>query len=138
MKERRRKDFDETIKKEVRRSQNYRCAYCGEYCRGHGYSEPILEVHHILPSSLGGKNTRENAIGLCPSCHERHDKEAFCNGKLFFETLLEEGRYHEVQVFLEVAGLPKRVVENPHQIKQILEKEKKAYQSSVKNAREKP
>lgn len=30
---------------------------------------PYLEVHHILPLSLGGEDTVENAIALCPNCH---------------------------------------------------------------------
>jgi hypothetical protein len=123
MKERRRNNFSESIKKDVRRSQNYRCAYCGEFCRGHGYKEPVLEIHHVLPLSLGGANTRENAIGLCPSCHKRHNQEALCRGKLFFETLLSEGRFYEVRMLLDVAGLPKNVAEKPYLLSKYLSQE---------------
>ncbi len=34
---------------------------------------PYLEVHHIVPLSVGGEDTVENVIALCPNCHrERH------------------------------------------------------------------
>lgn len=31
--------------------------------------EPYLEVHHIIPLSLGGLDSLENVISLCPNCH---------------------------------------------------------------------
>lgn len=30
---------------------------------------PYLEVHHIVQLALGGEDTVENAIALCPNCH---------------------------------------------------------------------
>jgi len=30
---------------------------------------PYLEVHHQIPLAVGGKNTIENAIVVCPNCH---------------------------------------------------------------------
>jgi 5-methylcytosine-specific restriction protein A len=34
---------------------------------------PYLEVHHRVPLAMGGEDTVENAIALCPNCHrERH------------------------------------------------------------------
>lgn len=34
---------------------------------------PYLEVHHRIPLAMGGEDTVENAIALCPNCHrERH------------------------------------------------------------------
>ena len=34
---------------------------------------PYLEVHHRIPLAMGGDDTVENAIALCPNCHrERH------------------------------------------------------------------
>jgi len=34
---------------------------------------PYLEVHHIIQLSIGGEDTVENAIALCPNCHrEKH------------------------------------------------------------------
>lgn len=32
---------------------------------------PYLEVHHKTPLSLGGDDTVENAIALCPNCHRQ-------------------------------------------------------------------
>ncbi len=34
---------------------------------------PYLEVHHRLPLALGGEDTVENAMAVCPNCHrEKH------------------------------------------------------------------
>lgn len=34
---------------------------------------PYLEVHHRLPLALGGEDTVENAVAVCPNCHrEQH------------------------------------------------------------------
>lgn len=32
---------------------------------------PYLEVHHRKPLSIGGEDTVENAIALCPNCHRK-------------------------------------------------------------------
>jgi len=32
-------------------------------------NSPYLEVHHIVPLSIGGEDTLKNAIALCPNCH---------------------------------------------------------------------
>ena len=31
--------------------------------------QDVLDKHHILPKSNGGKNNPENILHLCPSCH---------------------------------------------------------------------
>lgn len=31
--------------------------------------KPYLEVHHVIQLSLGGEDTVENAMALCPNCH---------------------------------------------------------------------
>ncbi|NVN43778.1 HNH endonuclease [Asaia siamensis] len=33
--------------------------------------QPFLEVHHVLPLSAGGPDTRDNATAVCPNCHRR-------------------------------------------------------------------
>ena len=36
-------------------------------------NSPYLEVHHIIPLSVGGEDTLDNVIALCPNCHrEKH------------------------------------------------------------------
>ena len=37
--------------------------------QGTAYEE--MELHHILPRSLGGKNGFENEMGLCNDCHQQ-------------------------------------------------------------------
>lgn len=34
-------------------------------------NQPFLEVHHIHYLSLGGTDTLENVVALCPNCHRR-------------------------------------------------------------------
>lgn len=37
-------------------------------------NKSILQVHHILPLSRGGKNTMTNLITLCDNCHSKRHK----------------------------------------------------------------
>lgn len=50
------------IKRE-RMNQVCGCELCGR--------KYMLELHHIIPVSLGGEDTEENLILLCPACHSR-------------------------------------------------------------------
>jgi hypothetical protein len=43
----------------------YQCTQCGE-------KNTRLEVHHIIPRSLGGKDTITNLMTLCKPCHDKH------------------------------------------------------------------
>lgn len=60
---------------------NFTCQDCGEfhaYKNEHGIYIPIddgnLEVHHIIPVSMGGDDYQGNLITLCKTCHKiRHD-----------------------------------------------------------------
>lgn len=36
-----------------------------------GKSNCVLEVHHIVPKRLNGKNNQDNLITLCSSCHDK-------------------------------------------------------------------
>lgn len=40
-----------------------------EHCRKSWYDGWKLEWHHKIPTSMGGDDSRENAILLCTSCH---------------------------------------------------------------------
>lgn len=35
------------------------------------YGFAFLEVHHLVPLSMGGEDTVKNAVALCPNCHRR-------------------------------------------------------------------
>jgi hypothetical protein len=56
--------FAENLKKEVRRRAIHFCCVCK--------TPGSLEVHHIIPQSEGGPDTFENAIPICPWCHETY------------------------------------------------------------------
>lgn len=98
---RERQEFPTKIKREVKADQQDRCGYCGEFCRGHGFSEPPLEIHHIIPASREGPCTRENAVGLCGcggnNCHQHFDTLYFKEGKTYFDVLMEEGRLYDLR-----------------------------------------
>ena len=53
--------FSESIKKEVRRKSNLSCCLCRKIG---------VEIHHLIPSHEGGTDTIENAVPLCPTCHD--------------------------------------------------------------------
>jgi 5-methylcytosine-specific restriction protein A len=46
-------------------------------------SFPFLEVHHMIPLALGGPDTIDNTIAVCPNCHRRvhlsKDKDRFAH-----------------------------------------------------------
>ena len=53
--------------KKIRKSKVGEDSWC-EIC---GYSfSPALQIHHIIPISLGGDNSEDNVICLCPNCHK--------------------------------------------------------------------
>jgi len=61
--------FSKELKRQVRKEQEGICADCG------GKPEK-LQIHHIIPESMGGPDTRDNAVGLCPECHKKWDELA--------------------------------------------------------------
>lgn len=48
-----------------------RCQGCGMPApfRRRSNGSPYLEVHHRVPLAIGGEDTIDNAIALCPNCH---------------------------------------------------------------------
>jgi uncharacterized protein with PIN domain len=59
--------FSKELKKQVRKEQKGVCDWCGRKVKK-------LQIHHIIPQSMKGKDTRENAVGLCPDCHRYWDE----------------------------------------------------------------
>ncbi len=55
--------FSESLKAQVRKKAHLRCCLCKSLG---------VEVHHIIPESEDGPDTQENAVPLCPSCHETY------------------------------------------------------------------
>ena len=60
--------FPKMLRFLVREEQGNCCADCG-------IEDKKLEIHHIIPESKGGSQTRDNAIGLCHSCHQEWDRQ---------------------------------------------------------------
>jgi hypothetical protein len=56
--------FSEKVKLEARRKSNFRCCICEKLFSG--------EVHHIIPESEGGPDILDNAVLLCPNCHDSY------------------------------------------------------------------
>lgn len=49
-----------------------KCALCGKdapFLTKEG--KPFLEIHHIIPLSLGGSDSTDNVVALCPNCHRK-------------------------------------------------------------------
>jgi predicted HNH restriction endonuclease len=49
----------------------------------------FLEVHHLMPRAAGGKNSADNLITLCASCH-RLLHERYLRGDLLTGGMLIE------------------------------------------------
>lgn len=58
--------IDPNLKKSVLVRDNYRCWCCKT--GGEAFVD-VLDFHHIVPVQLGGKDTKENAVMLCLTCH---------------------------------------------------------------------
>ena len=56
--------LDENIRKAVILRDNCKCKECGK-------SNCMLEVHHIVPRRMNGKNNLGNLITLCEKCHQK-------------------------------------------------------------------
>lgn len=54
--------FSEDLKIEIKKKSHYLCVVCNSF--------GPLHVHHITPSSEGGSDDFDNAVALCPSCHD--------------------------------------------------------------------
>lgn len=61
--------FSKELKRQVREEQQGACGDCGG-------KPKKLQIHHIVPQSMGGSDERENAVGLCCSCHAKWDELA--------------------------------------------------------------
>jgi 5-methylcytosine-specific restriction endonuclease McrA len=68
--------FPEWLKKLIRKEQNNCCDWCGKKVKK-------LQIHHIIPQSMGGSDERSNAVGLCQECHSYWDKEALKYRRLY-------------------------------------------------------
>jgi uncharacterized protein with PIN domain len=67
--------FSKELKEQVRKEQGGRCDWCGK-------KVSKLQIHHIIPQRMRGKDTRDNAVGLCEDCHRYWDELSF--QKIFY------------------------------------------------------
>jgi hypothetical protein len=80
--------FSEALKLSVKRRAHFSCVLC--HTLG-------VEVHHILPQAENGSDLEDNAVPLCPSCHETYganpEKRKFIRQSRDFWYELCEKRY---------------------------------------------
>lgn len=74
------------VRDRVLLEQEYKCANCGR--------QLPLQMHHIVPKKLFGSNNRENIAGLCESCHDVMNKQAFKGKLVGGKSILEVGEEH--------------------------------------------
>ena len=70
-----------TIREAVKSLYDYRCQVCGDVVLRYGWKQMMprkeewkylsSDVHHILPLSDGGPDSRRNMLCLCPTCHRK-------------------------------------------------------------------
>lgn len=56
--------FSESVKLEVKKKAHYRCIICNSF--------GPLHIHHITPLHEGGSDDIDNAVALCPTCHDNY------------------------------------------------------------------
>tara|TARA_B100000902_G_scaffold247617_1_gene234310 strand:+ start:2049 stop:2375 length:327 start_codon:yes stop_codon:yes gene_type:complete len=61
-----RRFVDPAFKDKIRRRDNYECRICFAKASEFKYA---LQVHHIRPVSIGGRDRENNLITLCENCH---------------------------------------------------------------------
>ena len=49
------------VRRKVYRRDDFQCALCGDVRH--------LQIHHIIPRSIGGSDFPENLVTLCAQCH---------------------------------------------------------------------
>ena len=69
--------FPKALAKEIGRKRGWKCEKCGREWK-HGW---LLEVHHVLPKSLGGTDNEDNAMILCLGCHYNAHKDIERSGR---------------------------------------------------------
>jgi|SRR3990172_1566554 len=76
-----------------------KCQICGNTFIIPSTKKYYSEHHHIVPVSSGGKNTKENIIVVCPTCHKKFDRgflKADLENKKIFYFSEEENTFKEV------------------------------------------
>lgn len=66
------RNIPDNVRREVLRSDRYRCAECDWSHEEWNPSDPRhLELHHIKHHAKGGENVKENLRTLCTACHDQ-------------------------------------------------------------------
>ena len=75
------------IKETVKDLYDFRCQICGDVVLRRGWKMDLdrmaswkylsADVHHVLPLSKGGPDSRDNMLCLCPSCHRKFHSGEF-------------------------------------------------------------
>ena len=87
-------EFNKTLKKEIKKRDDYQCKMCGKFITRYGY------VHHIDYDKTNNKST--NLIFLCNSCHSKTN----FNRRMYKEILsvfmsYKDSKFKEVWSFVE-------------------------------------
>jgi len=67
-----RRFVDPAFKDKIRRRDEYRCRIC---LKKSFELNSKLQVHHIRPVSIGGRDRENNLITLCDKCHKEVHKD---------------------------------------------------------------
>lgn len=75
------------LKQSIKSLYDYRCQVCGDVVLKTGWASTLSrseswsylssDIHHILPLSKGGPDSRDNMICLCPTCHRKFHSGEF-------------------------------------------------------------
>ena len=82
---------------------------CGYMCGNPACRRPLtLDIHHLEPVAVGGPDTPENLLGLCPNCHTDHHNniipiESIRCWKMLLMTINEAYDRRSVELLLALA-----------------------------------
>ena len=79
----RRKPIDETTRYAVMKRAGFKCQCCGE--KPNKDNDVVLHIDHIIPYSLGGKDTIDNLQVLCLKCNESKKNNFIDNHNIGWE-----------------------------------------------------
>lgn len=77
-----------TLKQNILDKTGKKCYLCG--------ADSEIDIHHIIPRTMGGKDEAKNLIPLCKYCHIKAHNGSFSSGELNEELL------HKFIVFTEL------------------------------------
>ena len=94
---RQRRNIKPAIKDTIRKRDDYRCRMC---LKEVGELKEQLQVHHIRPIEMGGRDRFKNMISLCHICHRivhKNVERYIVPMRKYVDLLNKTGKYYTIE-----------------------------------------